>query len=633
MKTGRLAFFLLLACSPCFAPGVSAQTAPGLGLLPKPMSAELLGGTHTLPSALTVAYGGRSELAPVVDYLKEALTRSVAGSSVATTGGTTLPAIRLRLLPVEDDALGDEGYDLVVDSLVTISANAPAGAFYGVQTLLQLLPPRVFAQAPTELELILPRVRVIDRPRYAYRGMHLDPCRHFFSVETTKRYLDYMAYHKLNKFHWHLTEDQGWRIEIKKYPKLAAVSSKRAGTIIINTEVSKQDQRYDSVPVEGYYTQEEIREVIAYATDRFIEVIPEIEMPGHAQAALAAYPDLGCPGNGPYEVWRGFGVSKEVFCAGHEGTYAFLEGVIDEVAELFPSEYIHIGGDECPKDRWESCPRCQAKIKAEGLADEHELQSYLVNRMERYINAKGKTLVGWSEIMEGGIAPNAVLQSWLGEEAGIGAAAQAHPVIVSPFRKVYFDGLQVAPELIEMEPYGQRYCWTDLANVYSLNPTPERTSDSSAQYFIGTEGAMWTEEVPTAAHLEYMLMPRIAALAEVAWTEQEQREFGAFSARLDKQYQRYEQLGVNYRLPHPLVADSLYADTVYARVGELIPIGNPTSFTEVYYTLDGTVPDSTSAIYRAPVAVRGGITIRAVAITGRGKRSSVMKTTVILGEE
>lgn len=593
-------------------------------IIPKPLSVIELGHNYEIPKSTTLYLDGEA-LEDVAHYLKSRIETAVAGSELAISNKQSKrKGIHLVLNETFDKELGDEGYTFSSDDNIQISANTPAGIFYGVQTLFQLLPPHIYATQAADFDLILPAVTITDKPRYNYRGMHLDPCRHFFSVEFTKRYLDYMAYHKLNKFHWHLTEDQGWRIEIKKYPKLTEIGSKRKGTLILNHEVSWKEQKYDTIPVEGYYTQEEIREVVQYAKERFIEVIPEIEMPGHATAALASYPQLSCTG-GPFEVLQRPGVIKDVYCAGNDSVFVFLQDIIDEVVELFPSKYIHIGGDECPKERWEECPKCQQIIKTYKLKDEHELQSWFITRMEKYINSKGKTLIGWSEIMQGGIAPNAVLQSWLGTTAGVEAAKQAHQAIMSPYHYLYFDGIYVDRAHRKMEPFGQTYCWTNTEKVYSFEPTPDTIPEEFHPYFIGAEATMWTEFIKTEEHLEYMLMPRISALSEICWTQKELKDYPEFTVRMNQQYLRYDELEANYRIPHPLMPDTLYVEA-----GEMLEIGNPTAITQLHYTLDGSEPIASSPIYTGPIEVAKAGLLRARCINQSGRQSSIATSVIVM---
>lgn len=594
-------------------------------IIPKPLSLTDLGAYHAISHSATIYLVEDNEAVnKVAHYLKNQIEQSNAKAALnIKVEETDNPGIHLLLNSDYDNELGQEGYRLNSSNSVRIVANTAAGLFYGVQSLLQLMPVQVFSGEAQSYTMTIPSVDITDRPRYAYRGMHMDPCRHFFSTEATKRFIDRLAYHKLNKFHWHLTEDQGWRIEIKQYPKLAEIASKRKGTIVLDHETGWDDNKYDEIPVEGYFSHEQIREIIQYAGDRHIEVIPEIEMPGHALAALSAYPEFSCNG-GPFEVMQKWGVSKDVFCAGNDSTFVFLKNVIDEVAELFPSEYIHIGGDECPKDRWKSCVKCQKRMKDEGLHDEHELQSWFIKEMEKYINSKGKTLVGWSEIMEGGIAPNAVLQSWIGTSAGIEAAKQKHKAIMSPSSHLYFDGIHVDPKYARMEPYGQRYCWTNLEKIYAFNPTPDTLPEEYHEYFIGAEATSWSEYIKTEDHLEYMTLPRISALSEITWTENDLKDYDDFLERLNTQYLRYDQMGVNYRIPHPVVKDTFNLQN------EEIEIVNPSQITEVYYTLDGSEPNTNSSVYQVPFKVDSSCFLKAISINKTNRKSSTSSSIIIV---
>jgi len=367
--------------------------------------------------------------------------------------------------------------------------------------------------------------------------MHLDVCRHFFTVEEVKTYLDIMALHKLNRFHWHLTEDQGWRIEIKQFPRLTEIGSQRKETVI-----GKNTGEYDGTPHGGYYTQEGIREVVDYARDRHITVVPEIEMPGHSLAALAAYPELGCTG-GPYEVATTWGVFEDVYCAGNQKTMAFLKQVLDEVITLFPSKYIHIGGDECPKTRWENCSRCQKRMRLEGLADEHELQSWFIQEIEHYLNEKGRQIIGWDEIMEGGLAENAAVMSWRGESGGIKAAKSKHYVVMSPNGTCYFDHYQ-HPDT-ENEPFAIGGL-TTLEDVYNYEPIPAGLTEEEREYIMGAQANLWTEYIPDEDHLQYMMLPRAAALSEVVWSEKEDKDYAEFLTRLDMLSNIYKASDWNY---------------------------------------------------------------------------------------
>jgi len=621
-----LLFATLLVCG-CAANTEDLGAPLSVNIIPKPIDVKELGYNVKLSSDATIYINGKaSEINQVATYLKNRIEQSLLEAEIEISEKPMKGAgIQLALNDNYDAALGMEGYTLSSEKAVDIRANTATGLFYGVQSLLQLLPPAIYSNSASQFDLILPAVEIQDKPRYEYRGMHLDPCRHFFSVDFTKKYLDYMAYHKLNKFHWHLTEDQGWRIEIKKYPKLVEIGSKRAGTMILNHDVAWKEQRYDTIPVEGYYSHEDIREIVTYASERHIEVIPEIEMPGHSTAALASYPQLSCTG-GPFEVLQRPGVIKDVYCAGNDSVFTFLKDVIDEVVTLFPSQYIHIGGDECPKERWEECPKCQARMANEGLKDEKHLQSWFITEMEKYINSKGKTIIGWSEIMEGGIAPNAVLESWKGVEAGVEAAKNGHKAIMSPYQYIYFDGIYVDREHALMEPFGQKYCWTNTEKAYSFEPTPDTIPEKYHPYFIGAEGAMWTEFIKTESHLEYMLLPRLSALSEVCWTTKEGKNFDDFSTRLNTHYLRLDALEANYRIPHPELSD-----TIWLKKGESLPLKKTGNFV-VRYTTDGSDPNGTSPLLDSTAQIQSSGVLKARSYNALGRASSISTTVLLLKE-
>ena len=435
---------------------------------------------------------------------------------------------------------------------IVIEGDTYPGTFYGMQTLIQLLPVEVPKGRLQELPV--PAMTIEDAPRFDYRGMMLDVGRNFHDINVVKRFIDYLAMHKLNYFHWHLTDDQGWRVEIKKYPRLTSVGAYRNGTII---------GRYpgkgnDNIRKGGFFTQEQIKDVVKYAGDRYITVIPEIEMPGHGSAAIAAYPPLSCFPDTPTiryfpkactwggdstgkQVQQTWGVFDDVFCAGKENTFAFLQDVIDEIVPLFPAKYIHVGGDECPKSNWKKCPECQKRMKAEGLKDEHELQSYFISRMEKYINGKGKQIIGWDEILEGGLAPNATVMSWRGEAGGIEAAKQHHPVIMSPTTYSYFDYTQTKQE--DSVTIGG---YLPLEKVYSYEPIPAELSEEEGRYIFGVQANLWDEYITNKRKIEYMVFPRMAALSEVTWSGKDKKNWPDFQRRLPVQFKRYDQWKANY---------------------------------------------------------------------------------------
>jgi hexosaminidase len=455
--------------------------------------------------------------------------------------GQSFPKRGIVLALSENDAKA-EGYLLEVRSRrILIRGNDEAGVFYGIQSLRQLLPPEVEdrQKAATLARVRVGGVYVEDYPAFSYRGMHLDVSRHFYDVNFVKRFLDLMALHKLNTFHWHLTDDQGWRIEIKQYPLLTEVGAWRKETLI--GHLDDQPHQFDGIPYGGYYTQEDIREVVAYAAAQHITVIPEIELPGHALAALAAYPELGCTG-GSYEVETRWGIFEDAFCAGNELTFEFFENVLSEVVELFPSRYIHIGGDECKKNRWKECPRCQARMQEEGLANEEELQSYFIKRIEIFLLTKDRNIIGWDEILEGGLAPQATVMSWRGVRGGIEAAKLGHDVIMTPVSHCYFDFYQAEPVTQPLAISG----YLTLRQVYTFHPVPPGLTAREAAHILGGQGNVWTEYIKTPDHVEYMVFPRAIALSEVLWTPKSKHDFGRFTQRLRIHLKRLDVLDVNY---------------------------------------------------------------------------------------
>lgn len=432
---------------------------------------------------------------------------------------------------IGDNGEPSEKYSLSVKEKTIELKGTADGIMRGIYSLIQLIP-------ADEKNKKIRGMEITDEPKFQYRGMHLDVCRHFFTKEEVKRYIDFLALYKMNYFHWHLTDDQGWRIEIKKYPKLTEIGAFRNGTLI--GHAGKKPKEFDDIRYGGFYTQEDIKEIVAYANERKITVIPEIEMPGHSLAAITSYPELSCTG-GPFEVAKEWCVFEDVFCTKEE-TFKFLEDVLSEVVELFPSRYIHIGGDECPKDRWKNCPLCQKRIKDENLKDENELQSYFVTRIEKFLNSKGKTIIGWDEILEGGLAPNAVVMSWRGTEGGIEAAKMNHYVIMTPVSHCYFDYYQGNKETEPLAIGG----FTPVEKVYAFNPVPEILNDEEKNFILGAQGNLWTEYIPSFSHVEYMVFPRICALSEVVWSYPEERNFDNFKSRLINHFKLLDLLKINY---------------------------------------------------------------------------------------
>lgn len=532
---------------------------------------------------------------------------TVTGGTNPVTVADEMPASGIRF--VTDESLPAEGYELNVDGEgIEVRASQFPGFLYALQSLGQLLPAAVYGTEPApDAAWEVPCVKIADAPRFAYRGMHLDVARHFFSVDEVKRYIDVMAIHKLNTLHWHLTDDQGWRIEIKRYPELTAVGSIRKATV-----VRKEWGTYDGTPYGGFYTQDEIRDVVKYAADRGVTVIPEIDLPGHMLAALTAYPELGCTG-GPYEVWGRWGVADDVLCPGREKTFEFLEGVLTEVMELFPSEYIHIGGDECPKVRWEKCPRCQAKIRQLGLKDdgehtaEHYLQSYVTDRIGKFLAQHGRRIIGWDEILEGRAPSDAVVMSWRGSEGGIAAAKLGHDVIMTPNSHFYFDYYQSLDT--DAEPFGIGG-YIPMEQVYSYDPAFPELTPEQQKHILGVQANLWTEYVLSDEHLEYMLLPRLAALSEVQWCLPETKDWNRFigSFRMDK---IYSQLGYEFA-KHIFGVTASYA--VDPEKGGVVMTLTTQGGAPIRYTLDGSDPTASSPLYKAPVTIGESCTFKAAAL-------------------
>ena len=504
-----------------------------------------------------------------------------------------------------------EGYRLDVSRKAAVAeVSSLNGVIYAIQTIKQMLPVEVFGKvAAAEADWVLPCCVINDAPRFGYRGLHLDEARHFFGMDAVKRYIDIMEVHKLNTFHWHLTDDQGWRIEIMKYPKLTEVGSIRNKTIIGHIRTSKD---YDHTPYgEGmWYTQDQIREIIGYAAAKGITVIPEIDLPGHMLAAITAYPEYGCTG-GPYEVWGDWGISDDVLCVGKEKTMKFLEDILTEVCELFPSEYVHIGGDECPKVRWEKCPHCQAKIRELGLKDddkhkaEHYLQSYVTARMEKFLASKGKKLIGWDEILEGEVAPNATIMSWRGEAGGLEAVRMGHDAIMTPNTYYYLDYYQTSD--ISNEPLGIGG-YLPIEKCYSYEPSTKEMTEEELAHILGVQANLWTEYIGTEDHLQYMLLPRLAALSEVQWCQKDRKCWDRFYDSADEFCGIYDIMGYRYAT-HIFDAKgevALNKDEGCVEV-TLSTQGNA----PVRYTLDGSEPDENSALYESPLKIKETCTLKA----------------------
>ncbi|MBQ0093283.1 MAG: family 20 glycosylhydrolase [Bacteroidales bacterium] len=556
------------------------------------------------------------EMYRIAGFLNEKLKKAA---------GFTLPVKEVNLTPKArgiyfmNAGNPSEAYNLhIMPDMAVVDYGDGAGAFYALQTMFQLLPNQIFASSVQKgVKWNMTCCDIEDSPRFKYRGMHLDVCLHFFDIDFLKRYIDLMALHKVNRFHWHLTEDQGWRLEIKKYPLLTQKGQWRKETVI----GSLKSGIYDGKPHGGYYSQEQVRELVKYAAERYVTIIPEIELPGHALAAIACYPELSCGLDSTYEVATKWGVFKQVYCPKEE-TFKFLEDVFDEVFELFPSKLVHIGGDECPKASWKKCPHCQALIRKLGLKDEFELQSWFVTRMEKYINSKGREIIGWDEILQGGLAPNAKVMSWLGEEGGIKAAQQHHEVVMSPHYRYYLDYWQADPDSEPLAMGGP----TTLRTMYDYNPVPEVLTDEEARYVIGVEGCVWTEYMPTPARVEYMAWPRMCAIAESGWTKAG-KDWDGFASRLENHLVRLDELGVGYcdAFFNPYI--EFHKDTQYDKV---VTISVDAPGAEIHYTLDGSLPTADSPLYTGPFVVNRQQKVTAIAVrNGRQIGKTKYKTFLI----
>jgi hexosaminidase len=483
----------------------------------------------------------------------------------------------------KENQFKNEAYHLTIDKKIEISAHSSVGIFYGIQSLIQLI-------GTQKNKIELNTVQIDDAPRFKWRGMHLDCSRHFFPVSFVKKYIDMLALHKMNTFHWHLTDDQGWRIEIKKYPLLTEIGSKRHETI-----VDKNFEPYigDNKEYEGFYTQEDIKDIVKYAEERHITVVPEIEMPGHAVAALTAYPQFSC-NRTPLDVYTKWGVSDDVFCV-KDSSFQFIYAILNEVMDLFPSKYIHIGGDEVPKTRWKVCKNCQGVIKQNQLKDEHGLQSFFIKKIDSFVTSKGRNIIGWDEILEGGLAPNAAVMSWRGEEGGIEAAKQKHHVVMTPGSHCYFDHYQGNKKTEPLAIGG----YTTLEKVYSYNPIPETLNIEEAQYVLGAQGNLWTEYIPTPDHAMYMALPRLCALSEVLWTYPKNKKYSDFVTRIINHFDLLDELKINYSkaIYDVEIISNVKNNTLQVDLVSTIPNTN------IRYSINSTAPNSSSAIYTNPISI------------------------------
>ncbi len=604
-------YFILVLIASGLSVAYAQDNNPSIGIIPAPVLVKKSAGTFILSHQTAIQADTPSNKA--VSFFTEYLANNRGHNTQAAFTDTTLNNDVIRLTSAGADKLPDGGYHLsITQSKITITGRG-AGLFYGIQTLMQLMPGERTGVVK------LPCVEIDDYPRLSYRGLHLDVSRHFFSVEFVKKYLDLMAAYKLNNFHWHLTDDQGWRIEINKYPRLTEIGSVRAQTVIGNYHDS-YPQQFDNTPYGGYYTQDQIRDVVKYAADRYITIVPEIDMPGHSEAAVAAYPELSCEPNRTYKVGETWGGYSDIYCP-TDYTFNFLQDVLTEVMNLFPGKYIHVGGDEVDKDAWRQSAFCQKLIKKLRLHDEDGLQSYFIQRIEKFVNSKGRSIIGWDEILQGGLAPRATVMSWTGVSGGITAAQQHHNVIMTPGNQgLYLDKAQGKGNL---EPLGIGG-YAPLQKTYNYNPVPVVLSAIEQKYIIGVQANLWTEYISTENKVEYMLLPRMLALAEIGWTPQANKNYKDFEeTRLPVHLSKLDAAGFDYRVPTAFGA----TDTIITGSQFKIELKSPVSGAKIHYTIDGYTPRETDPEYNTPLNItvpeNSRRKLQTIVITPSGKRSAV----------
>ncbi len=613
MKIHLLLLFVLFSVLAVHA----QRSGDGIGVIPRPASVQLIDDQFELTDESRII--ADLSIPAVADAAQELVTRLRRPTgfplSVISPQESDDGDLVLRLVPA--NGRSEEWYSLLVDDdNVILEGGGRAGLFYGIETLLQLFPPDIYASgriAREEWEAQCARIE--DSPRFGWRGMHLDVSRHFFPKEFIYTYIDMLAMHKFNTFHWHLVDDQGWRIEIKKWPRLTEIGAWRVDREDKHWNAREPQGEGDSATYGGFYTQEEIRDIVAYAASKNITVVPEIEMPAHVTCVLAAYPQFSCTG-GPFTVPPGsVWPITDIYCAGNDSTFLFLEDVLTEVMDLFPGTYIHIGGDEATKTEWEKCPKCQARIEAEGLENEEELQSYFIRRMEKFIVSKGRRLIGWDEILEGGLAPEATVMSWRGIAGGIAAARAGHDAVMSPTSHCYFDYYQGRSGQEPLAIGG----YLPLSKVYEFDPVPDSLTADGAKHILGGQANLWTEFIPTPEHAQYMTLPRMAAMAEAVWSQKEGRSWDNFAGRIEPLLRRYEARGYNYARSvytvDPVVAYDAAAQKLTVSLSSEIGMG------DIRYTLDGTEPTPTSASYDGPIGIQRTATVRAAAFTGPDRLS------------
>lgn len=624
MKT----LFLSMLTLCYFLPGVAQLKTGDITVIPEPLLLNPMPGSFVVNEQSAIQYsgkGGEKTAAFLNEYLQRNYHFKLSATPATTTGQATQSIIKI----VEAPTSKPEGYILEVNTgRVYLQGDAP-GLFYGLQTLIQLFPVNknltpatdTTKQNPYNGSIHLPGVKIQDYPRFAYRGMMLDVSRHFFPPAAIKQFIDMMVLYKFNRFHWHLTDDQGWRIEIKKYPRLQEVAAIRKETIVGH---HRRSTTYDGKPYGGYYTQEEVRDIVKYAADRHITIIPEIEMPGHSQAVLTAYPSFGNT-KGPYEVRTTWGISKDVLNPVNDSVFTFMQDVLTEVIDLFPSQYIHIGGDECLKDRWKESAEVQRMIRRLGLKDEHALQSYFIQRMEKFVNSKGRSIIGWDEILEGGLAANATVMSWRGEEGGIAAAKQQHNVIMSPNTYLYFDYTQGQPST---EPLNAA-AYLPLKTAYNYEPLPPSLTPAEQRYIKGVQGNIWTEFIPDQPMLDYMVWPRALALSEIAWAQPAKKNYNRFLQKLPLELARMNYAGINFRIPEPAGLESKVVTTS----NHTVTLKPPVKGSMIYYTTDGSQPGVRSTPYSKPFTINipenGTATVQCIVVLPSGRISPLYSATYV----
>jgi len=617
-------FLLILVLLSCQQ---KTQVMSEIAVIPQPLSMEKGAGSFRLNTKTLVGYLAdqpeSGTMAATFAQMVFPATGFELKTKAVTDPGMEKNLVLFRLLN-PDDTLSTEGYHLEVsEQQILVSAKTAQGLYYGLQSLMQLLPPEIYSTVKQDVEWMVPAVKILDEPRFPYRGMHLDVSRHFFPKEFVKKYIDLIAHYKMNIFHWHLTDDNGWRIEIKKYPELTTVGAWR-----VDRENEKWNNRTPPKPGEkatygGFYTQEDIREIVQYAASKYVEIIPEIEMPGHTSAVMAAYPELACFKKDFYVQPGGYWPITDIFCAGKEETFQFLENVLSEVIELFPSQYVHVGGDEADRTNWKTCRLCQQRMRAEKLKDDAELQSYFIKRIEKFLTAHNKKLIGWDEILDGGLAPSATVMSWRGVEGGIASARMGHQVIMCPVSHCYFDYYQANPEF-EPEAIGG---FTTLKKVYHYEPVPEELNAEEAKYISGAQGNLWTEYIATPDHAEYMALPRMTALAEVVWSKKEARNWDDFRQRFETEKKRLKLMDVNYsegswQVDFTTTYDSVTRSFTVTPESEILNAA-------IRYTLDGSEPTSKSELYTKPILIQKTSTLKA-AVFEKGKlKEKVSEKTII----